>query len=108
MTMSAFLYSLLCTAGDSASVCKRAPTVCNLFANISEISCASIQVFDVTPCEAISTILLEVRIEYSSQNIYSTAAIPAITANMTILVLELCSLPSIEGIFTHPKPTGDT
>jgi hypothetical protein len=107
--MSALLYSLLCTAGDSASVCKRAPTVCNLFANISEMSCTSILVFDLTSCEAISTILLEVRIEYSYEDIDSTNAIPAITPNMTILVLELRSLSSIEGIFSlHPKPSGGT
>ena len=64
MTMSALLYSLLCKAGDSASVCKRAPTVCYLFANISEMSCTSILVFDLAFCEAISTILLELRVEY--------------------------------------------
>ncbi|MFZ0895776.1 MAG: hypothetical protein WAZ77_14865 [Candidatus Nitrosopolaris sp.] len=68
----------------------------------------SILVFDLTSCEAISTILLEVRIEYSYEDIDSTSAIPAITANMTILVLELRSLSSIKGIFTHPKPPGGT
>jgi hypothetical protein len=63
MTMSALLYSLLCIAGDSVSVCKRAPTVCNLFANICETSCTSILALELTSREAISTIFLEVRIE---------------------------------------------
>ena len=64
MTVLARLYSLLCIAGESASVCKRAPTVCSLFDNICEMSCASILVFDLTSCEAMSTILLEVKTEY--------------------------------------------
>jgi hypothetical protein len=64
MTVLARLYSLLCMAGESASVCRRAPTVCNLFVNICEMSCASILAFDLTSCEEISTILLEVKIEY--------------------------------------------
>lgn len=40
-------------------------------------------------CEAISTILLEVRIEYWYANIDNINGIPAIRANMTILVLGL-------------------
>ena len=64
MTVSALLYSLLCIAGDSVSVCKRAPTVCNLFANICETSCTSILASALSSCEAISTILLDVKVEY--------------------------------------------
>ena len=64
MTVSARLYSLLCIAGESASVCKRAPTVCNLFVNICEMSCASILASVLISCEAMSTISLEVKIEY--------------------------------------------
>ncbi len=50
--------------GDGVSVCKRALTVCNCFPNICVMPCTSILAFDLTSCEAISRILLEVRIEY--------------------------------------------
>lgn len=39
-------------------------TLSNLLAKSTERSCASIPVFDLTSCEAISTILLEVKVEY--------------------------------------------
>ena len=59
MTMSALLYSLLCMAGESASVCKRAPVLCNLFVKICERSCTSILAFDLISCEAIWRLLDE-------------------------------------------------
>ena len=39
-------------------------TLSNLLAKSTERSCASILVFDLTFCEAISIILLEVKVEY--------------------------------------------
>jgi len=69
--MFALLYSLLCMAGASTSVCKRAPSVCILFVNICEISCASILISDLTSCRAISTILWEVKVEYWYEECYT-------------------------------------
>ncbi len=104
--MSALLYSLLCIAGDSASVFKRAPIVCTLFANISEMSCTSILAFDLTSCEAISPILLDVKVEYWYEKIDTPNTTVATTASITILVLLIRSLFSREDTFfllTHPK-----
>jgi hypothetical protein len=72
------LYSLLCMAGASTSVCKRASSVCILFVNICEVSCASILISDLTSCRAISTILWEVKVEYW----YEKSAIPTTTATI--------------------------
>jgi hypothetical protein len=104
--MSALLYSLLCIAGDSASVCKRAPTVCTFFANICERSCTSILAFDLISCEAISPILLDVKVEYWYEKIDTHTATVATTASITILVLLIRSFFSREDTFflsNHPK-----
>ena len=79
-------------AGESASVCNRAPTVCNLFVNISDMSCASILVFDLTSPEAISTILLEVRTEYWYEKIDITNTTATTLASIIILDLSVCHL----------------
>jgi hypothetical protein len=89
MTVSARLYSLLCMAGESASVCKRAPTVSSLFVNICEMSCVSILAFDLTSCEAISTILLEVKTEYWYEKIDIANTRATTMASIIILVLSL-------------------
>jgi hypothetical protein len=77
---------------NSARVCNRAPTVCNLFVNISDMSCASILVFDLTSPEAISTILLDVRTEYWYEKIDITNTTATTLASIIILDLSVCHL----------------
>jgi hypothetical protein len=99
--MSALWYSLLWIAGASIRVCKRAPTASNLFANICETSCTSILVFDLDSCEAISTILLEVKVEYWYDKIDITNTTAITMAKITTLVLPVCQFIKLDHPYIH-------